>query len=183
MNTKILLAAAILLVAIHANAQMGRAPGNDTARNLTVLGNAGILGTCTTGSIDATHAKMETLNITQTATIGTAHTSFTTPAGYNLYVSKGILTEKLKVANSADVMNWSDFVFNKDYKLRSLHDVESYINANKHLPEIPSAKEVGEEGIDVAAMDARLLQKIEELTLYIIQQQKEIDELKKQGKH
>lgn len=101
------------------------------------------------------------------------------PGDYNLYVSKGILTEKLKVA-SADGVNWSDFVFNSDYGLRPLCDVESYIASNKHLPEIPSANEVAKEGIDIAEMDARLLQKIEELTLYVIQQQKEINELKNQ---
>ncbi len=106
-----------------------------------------------------------------------------TPTGYLLYVAKGILTEKLKVANHSDGANWSDFVFNKDYKLMSLSDVEGYVNTNKHLPEIPSASEVAKDGIDVASMDAKLLQKIEELTLYVIQQQKEIDELKKEIKH
>ena len=105
-----------------------------------------------------------------------------TPDGYLLYVETGILTEKLKVANRSDV-NWSDFVFNKDYKLTPLNDVETYVKTNKHLPEIPSASEVAKDGIDVASMDAKLLQKIEELTLYVIQQQKEIDELKQQKKH
>ena len=100
------------------------------------------------------------------------------PNEYNLYVSKGILTEKLKVANHSDLANWSDFVFNNDYRLASVYEVEKYIKENKHLPEIPSAKEVYDNGIDVASMDAKLLQKIEELTLYLIQQQKEIDRLK-----
>jgi hypothetical protein len=59
-----------------------------------------------------------------------------------------------------------------------LSKVESYVKTNKHLPEIPSANEVAKDGIDVAAMDAKLLQKIEELTLYVIQQQKQIDEQK-----
>ena len=101
------------------------------------------------------------------------------PGGYALYVQYGILTEKVKVAMSGDP-NWSDFVFNKDYKLRALSDIESYIKANNHLPEIPSASEVAKDGIDVAGMDAKLLQKIEELTLYVIQQQKEINKLKAQ---
>jgi len=100
---------------------------------------------------------------------------------YKLYVQTGILTEKVKVALSNDPYgNWSDFVFDDDYELRSLNEVESYIKENKHLPEIPSAEEVCREGLDLAKMDAKLLQKIEELTLYIIQQQKEIDELKNQ---
>ncbi len=98
---------------------------------------------------------------------------------YKLFVEKGILTEKIKVALSTDNVNWSDFVFADDYALKSLNEVENFVKKNKHLPEIPSAKEVYKEGLDLAQMDAKLLQKIEELTLYIIQQQKEIDQLKK----
>jgi len=100
-----------------------------------------------------------------------------TPNDYRLYVEKGILTEKLKVA-VLNTGNWSDYVFANDYKLQSLKEVENFIGVNKHLPGVPSAKEVVENGIDVATMDAKLLQKIEELTLYVIQQQKEIEELK-----
>lgn len=97
------------------------------------------------------------------------------PGNYRLYVQKGILTERLKVSNIGDVTNWSDFVFNEDYELMPLNKVESYIKANKHLPQIPSAEEVVTQGIDVAEMDAKLLQKIEELTLYVINQQKQIE--------
>jgi len=102
------------------------------------------------------------------------------PTGYNLYVSKGILTERLKVAvdPSNGGTDWSDFVFAKNYKLMPLSKVETYVKENKHLPEIPSATEVNKDGIDVGQMDAKLLQKIEELTLYAIQQQKEIESLK-----
>jgi len=103
----------------------------------------------------------------------------TTPGSYKLYVKDGILTERIKVALSSDPGNWADFVFADDYKLRSLDAVESFIKENKHLPEIPSTAEVHKEGLDLAQMDAKLLQKIEELTLYVIQQQKEIDKLKK----
>lgn len=99
---------------------------------------------------------------------------------YRLYVEKGILTEKVKVALSDDQTNWSDFVFEDDYELKSLDEVESYIKDNKHLPEIPSTEEVHANGLDLAQMDAKLLQKIEELTLYMIQQQKEINKLKSQ---
>jgi hypothetical protein len=99
-----------------------------------------------------------------------------TPSGYKLYVEEGILTAKLKVAvkNSSE---WSDYVFADNYKLNSLHDVESYINTNKHLPGVPSANEVVKSGVDMAQMDATLLKKIEELTLYSIQQQKQIEQL------
>lgn len=89
------------------------------------------------------------------------------PDGYKLYVEDGIITERLKVAvhNSAD---WSDYVFKSDYKLLPLNQLRSYINSNKHLPGVPSANDVVSNGIDVAKMDAILLQKIEELTLYIL---------------
>lgn len=103
------------------------------------------------------------------------------PAGnnYRMYVEKGILTEKVKIAVKSDAVNWSDFVFAKDYKLPALSEVEAFVKKNHHLPEIPSAKEVYSEGIDVAQMDAKLLQKIEELTLYMIQLEKNNKELTK----
>jgi hypothetical protein len=75
-----------------------------------------------------------------------------------------------------------DFVFKPEYKLRSLEEVESYVKENSHLPEVPSAAEVSEHGLDVAKMQNTLLQKVEELTLYVIQQQKEINDLKSQLK-
>lgn len=72
---------------------------------------------------------------------------------------------------------WSDFVFEDDYKLRSLNEVENYINENNHLPDIPSAKEVEESGVSLGSMDSKLLQKVEELTLYTINLEKRIKEL------
>lgn len=99
------------------------------------------------------------------------------PSGYKLYVETGILTEKVKVAIKG-TSNWADYVFEKDYKMLPLNEVESYIKENKHLPGIPSANEVIKDGIDLAAMDAKLLEKVEELTLYIIKLEKEINALK-----
>lgn len=99
-----------------------------------------------------------------------------TTADYNLYVEAGILSESIKVANPQD---WSDFVFSKDYKLKNLIEVEKFINENKHLPDVPSEKELLEQGYyDQHEINKVLLQKIEELMLYIIEQQKEIDGLK-----
>jgi hypothetical protein len=74
----------------------------------------------------------------------------------------------------------ADFVFEEDYDLRSLEEVEQFISEYGHLPEIPSAEKMQSEGMQVGDMQTRLLQKIEELTLYIIAQQKEIDTLKTQ---
>jgi hypothetical protein len=105
----------------------------------------------------------------------------TLPIGYNLYVELGILTEKVKVAVK-NTANWSDFVFAKDYKLKSLEEVDAFIKLNKHLPGVPSAEEVVKEGIDMATMDAKLLEKIEELTLYMIDLKKEMEVLKKENK-
>lgn len=73
-----------------------------------------------------------------------------------------------------------DYVFKKDYKLMPVYELEAYINANGHLPKIQSEAEVAQNQnqVDVGDMQTKLLEKVEELTLYIIQQQKQIDELK-----
>lgn len=70
-----------------------------------------------------------------------------------------------------------DYVFMKEYNLMSIEEVEKYIKEHSHLPEIQSAKEFDENGLMLAEMDMKLLKKIEELTLYIISQQKEINQL------
>lgn len=98
---------------------------------------------------------------------------------YKLSVKGTIGCGELKVEI---VSGWADYVFNSNYKLRSIKEVEDFINTNKHLPEIPSEKEVNENGISVGEMNAKLLMKIEELTLYLIDQQKQIDELKQQNR-
>jgi cytoskeletal protein CcmA (bactofilin family) len=72
----------------------------------------------------------------------------------------------------------ADYVFSKDYSLMPLHKVEQYVKTNSHLPDIPSADEVKQQGLGMGEMQNKLLQKIEELTLYVIQQQKEIQALK-----
>lgn len=102
-----------------------------------------------------------------------------TPGNALLYVEKGILTEGLKIAPSTNATEWSwpDYVFSKNHKLSSLDSVEAYINKNSHLPNVPSAEEVGKNGIDVAKMDATLLQKIEETTLYLIEMNKKLNKL------
>jgi len=72
---------------------------------------------------------------------------------------------------------WADYVFAKDYQLPSLNEVKQYIDKNKHLPGIPTEKEVKENGVNLGDMQTKLLQKIEELTLYTIHQQEMIDKL------
>ena len=96
---------------------------------------------------------------------------------YSLYVAKGILTEQVKVAVKS-TPEWSDYVFANNYKLMPLKKVEKYISTNHHLPEVPSAQDVVNNGINIAKMDATLLRKIEELTLYLIEQDKKINTLR-----
>ena len=76
----------------------------------------------------------------------------------------------------------ADFVFEPDYNLKPLSEVEAFVKENKHLPEIPSEKEMQANGLNVNEMQIKLLQKIEELTLYVIGQQKEIESLKQKLK-
>ena len=99
---------------------------------------------------------------------------------YNLYVQGGIAARDVKVTAT----NFPDYVFAKDYKLRSLYELEQYINANNRLPEMPSAKEVEKNnGYKVGNIVTILVKQNEEQALYLIEQQKQIDELKIQVKN
>ncbi|MGD9159500.1 MAG: hypothetical protein PVG39_13900 [Desulfobacteraceae bacterium] len=95
----------------------------------------------------------------------------TNPGSYKLAVEGKIGAREVVVTQAA----WADHVFNDNYTLPSLEKVESYIKENKHLPDIPSAKEVEEEGLSMADMMKKQMQKIEELTLYVIDQNKKLE--------
>jgi hypothetical protein len=97
--------------------------------------------------------------------------------GDGVLCTKKIFAEKIEVTLNALNSHWYDHVFYPDYQLRPLAELEQYIKQNHHLPEIPSAKEVKENGLDLGDMQGKLLLKIEELTLYTIEQQKLIDSL------
>jgi hypothetical protein len=73
---------------------------------------------------------------------------------------------------------WSDYVFDEGYKLKALSETEAFVKAEKHLPGIPSAQQVSENGISIGEMQAKLLAKIEELTLHVISQSKELASLR-----
>jgi hypothetical protein len=94
------------------------------------------------------------------------------PDGYKLAVNGHIVAELIKVMGNVP---GSDYVFLEDYKLMSLYELETFVNSNHHLPEVKSAKEFKEEGYNLGDMDDVLLRKVEELTLYTIDQQKQID--------
>jgi len=97
-----------------------------------------------------------------------------------LSVNGTILSKKVRVSIAPG--DWSDYVFASGYNLQSLIEVETFIKANKHLPDVPSAKEVVANGLDLGDMDATLLKKVEELTLYLIQENKDKEALKKENK-
>ncbi|SFC65893.1 hypothetical protein SAMN04487891_1184 [Flagellimonas taeanensis] len=99
----------------------------------------------------------------------------TTYPDAKLAVKGNIHAEEVKVDLSVP---GPDYVFKEGYDLKSLEEVQNYINEHGHLPNIPSAKEMEEEGIQLGEMNMKLLEKIEELTLYVIKQQGEIDYLK-----
>ncbi len=96
---------------------------------------------------------------------------------YRVFIKNGIRTEKVKVDIAAS-NGWADYVFEKNYNLMPLNELERFIAENKHLPEVPTTDEAIEKGIELKEMNILLLKKVEELTLYVIQQQKEIQQLK-----
>jgi hypothetical protein len=113
--------------------------------------------------------------------VGTANTK-----GYKFAVNGSVIATSMTVKLYA---NWPDYVFKKNYQLPSLTEVKTYINQNRHLPEIPSAEEIAKDGLNLGEMNKLLVKKVEELTLYLIekenkdkQQQAQIDRLIKQVK-
>jgi hypothetical protein len=117
-----------------------------------------------TGRINATATVRMTINNIGNVGIGT-----TSPGSYKLAVEGTVGARRVKVTQGS----WADFVFHHDYQLPSLQEVENFIRKNGHLPEIPSETEVRQNGLDVGDINKKLLQKIEELTLYIIELKKE----------
>lgn len=97
--------------------------------------------------------------------------------GYGLLVKGGIITEKIKVA-LMDSGDWADYVFEEDYERMSLEDVEEFVKTHKHLPKVPSAEQMAKEGMDVHQTSKMFMEKIEELTLYMIDLNKEVKALK-----
>ncbi|MCR9250199.1 MAG: hypothetical protein NXI20_07220 [bacterium] len=147
----------------------------DSGSSLYVDGNTlyttgnmimGTLSANTSFSIGTNNAERMRVDKDGNVGIGTTDTH-----GYKLAVDGQVLSEEVKVALST---NWPDYVFTPSYDLKSLDQVETFISENGHLPNIPSAQEVEEnKGIELGEMNAKLLEKIEELTLYMIELKKE----------
>ncbi len=112
--------------------------------------------------------------VTETGNVGIG----TKTPDAKLTVAGDITAKKIKVTNS--VAPWPDYVFETDYKLPSIPEVEKFVAENKHLPGVPSGKTIEAEGHDLGEMNKRLLQKIEEQMLYIIEMDKRMKELEKE---
>ncbi len=99
----------------------------------------------------------------------------------NVGIGTATPTEKLSVNGKirakeikVEATGWPDYVFEEDYKITSLSELENFIKKHKHLPEVPSAKEVEQNGVELGEMNKLLLKKIEELTLMLIEKDKEL---------
>ena len=108
-----------------------------------------------------------------TGNVGIGYENFGT---YKLAVNGSVRSKEVVVEETG----WADYVFDKKYKLPSLDDVEKFIQQNKHLPNIPSAKEVEEKGLHLGDMQKKMMEKIEELTLYVIEANKQLQKTTKE---
>lgn len=96
---------------------------------------------------------------------------------YELAVNGEIIAKEVNVQLAGP---WPDYVFEKEYDLAPIEQVRDFVNTNKHLPNVPSAKEISENGVNLGEMNATLLKKVEELTLYIINQNEQVKVLKQE---
>lgn len=171
-------------------------PFQVNANDTSLYTNNGVINQATTTNnnriVDMNNRNIwfSTANSTSNGKIymGSNATYPNTTGDYQLFVEGGILTEKVKVALRSTA-NWADYVFADTYKLMPLQEVEKFVSKNKHLPGVDSASQLAKNGIDIAEMQSKQMEKIEELTLYAIDQNKaienqnkEIEELKLQIK-
>lgn len=157
---------------------------NETGSNKLYIANSNTANPLIKGEFDNKNLKINTgATVSQTLgflAVGNFDAAFAMPSptnSYRLIVQDGIITEKIKVAVKGTA-DWADYVFEPSYKLMSLDKVESFVKENKHLPNVPSAEEMSKNGLDVTQTSAKLMEKIEELTLYMIEMNKEIKALK-----
>jgi hypothetical protein len=138
-----------------------QASGNSDANDLIIYSASGDTRLFTSGT--------ERLRINNAGNIGIG----TETPREKLSVNGKIRAQEIKV----EATNWPDYVFAKDYSIPTLAETEKHISEKGHLPGIPSAEEVKNNGIDLGEMNAKLLQKIEELTLHLIEKDKQLNQL------
>lgn len=136
------------------------------------LGGLPAIGTNTSLGFSLATNSTQRLNISSAGNVGIG----TTSPSEKLSVNGKIRAKEVKVESSG----WPDYVFESSYKLPDLLDTERFIKRNGHLPEIPTAKEVEENGINLGEINSKLLKKIEELMLYMIEMRKENDSQQKE---
>jgi len=171
------------------------APANGNGKFLTVNGSGDVILETIPASIstniytadgilagDRTVSMNDNNLIFNTATNSKVYIGNQTPAipgNFRLYVEGGLLSERVKVALRSTT-DWADYVFADDYKLMSLPEVEAFIKTNKHLPKVDSSEALAKNGLDLGSMQAKQMEKIEELTLYLIEQNKAIQKQSKE---
>lgn len=164
------------VMANNGNIGIGISSGSTPTQKLHVVGNTYITGNVGIGIQNASkklHVEGETYLNGKVSIAGT-----NSDANTKLFVNGTIGCSKVVVA-VGEASSVPDYVFEPDYELMPLQEVESYVQEHKHLPEIPSAQQVVEEGLSLSEMNLLLLKKVEELTLYIIEQEKRIETLEK----
>ena len=158
----------------------------EAGTNINTFRTRGIIGTIMTADLTGgllfgriANSTADNQDVTTDLTIKGGQVGIgttTIPTGYKMAVAGNVIAEKVKVRKQSS--GWPDYVFSPTYKLPGLEEVEKFTKENSHLPEIPSAKEIEKEGQDLGEMNRLLLKKVEELTLYMIEQNKEIKALK-----
>ena len=148
--------------------------------NTIILGNNSIVGVAFGNGLSTANAMLEVQNNTSNNTIINLENSrgaklLSLDSSGNCFINGNTKTRKLIVTQTG----WSDYVFDDNYSLMPLSKVDEFIRVNRHLPDIPTTKEINESGVDVGNVQSLLLKKVEELTLYVIEQNKRIEQLSK----
>jgi hypothetical protein len=152
---------------LYANSSANDGSSIMLADGSTQTGSIKFFSTGTNGQIEFHNQNLKVMSIRADNNVYFGNPNVAT----NLYVNGEITSSLVRV----NTQSWWDCVFKDDYQLKTLAEVEVYINEHQHLPDLPSEEEVRANGIDVAQMNALLLKKIEELTLYVIELEKKIN--------
>lgn len=158
-------------------------PSNGKTLSVNALGDVILTDASSNGSAFWTHNNVQHWlypnDVNEKVVIGVPASSIgiKCASNFSLFVNGGIQTDKLVVKSYT---SWPDYVFDSGYRRMNIDQLEQYILENNHLPGIPTAKEIDQSGIDLATMQTKQMEKIEELTLYIIELKKELEVLRQQ---